>query len=98
PQARRINTCVNGSRFIGTARHDGPDIFELLLAALGKLDTDFRLLPCLPKIIAITQKCAEEIAVIGGKQPLTIALIKGRVENALSLQGGSFDIPGFAIL
>src|SRR6266571_3644791 len=97
PQARRINACVNGSSFIRTTRHNGPDIFKFLLASFRELDTDFRIMPCLSKIIAIAQKCSKKVSIIGCEYPLAVALIESCKENTTPLQRCRFYFPDFSI-
>ncbi len=97
PEARWIDPCIDCSRFIGAARFNYPDILEFLLAIFGELNALLRLVPGQTKIVAVTQKCTEEIAVVCREQAATAALVENCVENAMSFQSCSFDFPHFPV-
>src|SRR2546425_1829735 len=98
PEAGWIDPCIDGSRLIGAARLDYPDIFKFLLAIFGKLNALLGVLPCLTKIIAVAHKCAKEVAVVRCKQAMAATLIENGVEDAMSFQSCRFDFPRFPIL
>src|SRR5258708_18074978 len=94
-EARCIDPCIDCSRFIGAARFNYPDILEFLLAIFGKLNALLRLVPGQTKIVAVAQKCTEEIAVVCREQATTAALVEKCVENRRSFQSVTFDFPHF---
>ena len=98
PEARRIDSRVDRSRLTWAPRLNHPDILELLTAFWRELNTLLRFLPRLPKVIAVAQKGAEEITIIGSKQPVPVALIECRIKNAITAKRGRGQLPPFSIL
>ena len=97
PQTCRIDAHVDGSRLIKPAWLDHPDVVKFLTAVLRELDACLRLLPRLTKVIAVAQKSAKEVPIVGCKQPVAIARIENGMIDAMSSQSRTLDIPMLSI-
>src|SRR5947209_7344712 len=81
PQGCRIDAEIDRARLAGPSRLDDPDVLELEFTVLGKLDALLRLLPRLAEVVAVFQECPKKVAVVGGEQPMAVALVEGGVED-----------------
>jgi hypothetical protein len=98
PETGRVNTSVHHPRFAGPTRLDDPDVDQFVLPACRELNALSRFLPGLPKVIAKTYKRAEEVAILGGKQTVSLSLVKDGIEDATPGETTWLDGPSFPVL
>jgi hypothetical protein len=97
PETGRVNTSVDHTGFATAARLDDPDVDQFVLPACRELNALPRLLPGLPKVITNTYKRAEEVAILGGKQTVSLSLIKDGIEDATPGETAWLDGPAFPV-
>src|SRR5256885_9647318 len=97
PKAGRMDARIVNFRLVEASWFDPPDVGAVLAAIFGELAAALRFLPCLTEVIAVAQKCAEEVTVIGSEQALALALIEDGIENASAFQRRGLDFPCFSI-
>ena len=72
--------------------HD-PDVPQGEFAAFRKRDPLFGFLPGPAEVVGVAQVRSEEVSVISGKEPCSVAPIDHRVKDAMPCQKGTFTLP-----